>query len=129
MIVERVHSVWDYYDGILTGVADYRGTPHYFEKDWSVELKDYLSTFTLTPISESELREVVEREHVFRTWEAKFHRGEAEGSTHPGGDGGASSYFPAQKSGAVFDEAAQPRSRRFLHERTSAFGPDDRELA
>ena len=35
MALESVHAVWDYYDGILTGVADYHGLPHYFEREWT----------------------------------------------------------------------------------------------
>jgi hypothetical protein len=96
MIVEPVYSVWDYYDGILTGVADYRGSPHYFEKDWSEEQRDYLPTFALTPITEAELAEVVERERVFRVWKARFHRGEVEASTHPSDASGEASYVELQ---------------------------------
>jgi hypothetical protein len=30
MTFEAVHAVWDYFDGPRTGLADYRGRPHYF---------------------------------------------------------------------------------------------------
>jgi hypothetical protein len=119
MTVEPVYSVWDYYDGILTGVADYRGSPRYFEKDWSEEQRDYLPTFTLTPITQAELAEVVERERVFRAWEARFHRGEVEVSTHPGAAGQGASYVELQ---ATF-KARVTRSLTSLHHSTPEFFP------
>ena len=98
MNVEPVYSVWDYYDGIESGVAGYRGSPHYFERDWSEEKQAELSTFTLIPISENELAEVVERERIFREWEAKFYQGEVDVDTHPGAEGQGSSYFELQRT-------------------------------
>ena len=98
MNVEPVYSIWDYYDGILSGVAGYRGSPHYFERDWSKEQQAELSTFTLIPIAESELVEVVTRERIYREWEAKFHQGEVDEDTHPGAEGQAASYFELQRT-------------------------------
>jgi len=97
MNVEPVYSVWDYYDGIQSGVAGYRGLPHYFERDWNEEKQAELSTFKLIPITESELAEVIERERIFREWEAKFHRGEVDVDTHPGAEVQGSSYFELQR--------------------------------
>jgi hypothetical protein len=93
MQAESVHSVWEYYDGILSGVADHRGHPHYFEKEWNASKRDYLPTFTLTPITTDELTEVIEQERIFRAWEAKYHRGDVEANTHPGAAGQPASYF------------------------------------
>jgi hypothetical protein len=117
MTVERVYSVWDYYDGILTGVTDYRGNPHYFEKNWSQELQDYLPACTLIPITAAELAEVVEREQAYREWEAKFHRGEVDQSTHPGAAGQGASYQELQ---AVF-KARSAGSQASLHKATPEF--------
>jgi hypothetical protein len=84
MATERVYAVWEYYDGIRSGVADFRGEPHYFEQPWSEQLDDYLPTFLLKAISQSTLIEVLEQAQIFRDWEAAFHRGEVEQDTHPG---------------------------------------------
>lgn len=108
MTFERVFSVWDYYDGILTGVANFHGTAHYFDKDWSEEQGDYLPTFTLIPITEAELAEVVKRESIFRAWEARFHRGEVDESTHPGAAGGSASN--AELQGAIKARGAGART-------------------
>jgi len=56
-----------------------------------------MSTFTLIPITKSELAEVLRRERIFREWEAKFHRGEVDVDTHPGAEGQGSSYFELQR--------------------------------
>jgi hypothetical protein len=98
MNVEPVYSVWNYYDGIQSGVAGYRGSPHYFERDWSEEKQADLSTFTLIPITDNELAEVVERERIFREWEAKFHQGKVDVDTHPGAEGQSSSFFELQRT-------------------------------
>lgn len=98
MTAEPVYSVWDYYDGIQSGVAGYRDSPHYFERDWSKDKQTELSAFTLIPITENELAEVVERERIFREWEAKFHQGEVDVDTHPGAEGQGSSYFELQRT-------------------------------
>jgi hypothetical protein len=117
MTVERVYSVWDYYDGVLSGVADFRGSPHYFEKNWSEELRDYLPACTLIPVTAAELAEVIERERVYREWEAMFHRGEVDQSTHPGEAGQGASY---QELRAVF-KARRAGSTTSLHSATPEF--------
>ena len=35
METERVYAVWDYCGGIGSGIAEYLGSPHYFEQDWT----------------------------------------------------------------------------------------------
>jgi hypothetical protein len=83
MTTERVYAVWEYYDGVRSGVADFGGTPHFFEQEWSAERQDYLSTFVLRSISSAALAQVVEQWKIFRTWELSFHRGEVEQGSHP----------------------------------------------
>jgi hypothetical protein len=84
MTIERVYAIWDYYDGIRTGIADFMGVPHYFEQEWSEQEQDYLPIFSLKPIAQSTLIQVLEQWQIFRAWELAFHRGELEQSTHPG---------------------------------------------
>jgi len=84
MATERVYAIWEFYDGIRTGVADFGGQPHYFEQEWSAQQQDYLPTFVLKPITPATLAEVLEQWQIFRSWEFTFHRGEAEANTHPG---------------------------------------------
>ena len=109
MKAEPVFSVWDYYDGVLSGVASYSGEPYYFEREWSVEQKDYLPTFRLIRISAEELAEVLTGEAIYRAWEARFRRGEVDADTHPGEAGGPSSYEELQAQFQSRDTAAAPR--------------------
>jgi hypothetical protein len=83
MNTERVYAVLDMYDGIRSGVADYLGKPHHFEREFSDELQDFLPTFLLTSISAQVLADVLESHAIFRAWEERFHRGEVGTATHP----------------------------------------------
>ncbi len=81
---ERVYAVSDFFDGIRSGVADYLGVPHFFEREYSEELQDFLPTFLLTRISTEVLAAVMESHVIFRAWEQRFHRGEVADASHPG---------------------------------------------
>jgi hypothetical protein len=47
---EKVHTVLDYYDGILTGVADYNGNPHFFECIFDKEVEHPMLPMATTTI-------------------------------------------------------------------------------
>lgn len=51
MTLERVYAVWDYWDGIRSGFADFRGSPHYFAATWEESSDDHAPVFTLVPVS------------------------------------------------------------------------------
>ena len=72
MPTEQVYAVWDYWDGIRSGVADFEGKPVHFEQEWSEEADDYSSTFRLKPVSSAALAEVLEQSQIFRSWEISF---------------------------------------------------------
>jgi hypothetical protein len=84
-LYERVHTVWDYYDGILDGVANFRGNPHYF----SVIRKDVdpVDTYELKEIDSVLFEAVVEQWSIYRRWEARFHASQLPVDTHPGKGG------------------------------------------
>jgi hypothetical protein len=84
-LYERVYAVWDYYDGILNGVADFHSTPHYY----TVVRKDLdpLDTYELQAIDRDLLNAVVEQWSIYRNWERQFHTGQATEETHPGNGG------------------------------------------
>ena len=84
MEAERVYAVWDYYDGIRSGIADYLGNPHHFEQDWSCsDWQEDFPTFQLKPITEAVFADAVEQSEIFCRWEEKFHRGEVPRDSHP----------------------------------------------
>jgi hypothetical protein len=79
MAFERVYSVWDYYDGPRSGIADYSGRPHYFLSEWNDIGENYTEIFIVVPIDSETLTLMLEMEQIWREWEAAFHRGEVSG--------------------------------------------------
>jgi len=84
MTFERVHQIWDIYDGVRTGVADLNGAPHYFSSQFDDCDPDHLDSFKLYPVDDEFMRRAQRHWTIFRDWEHQFHSGEAEQKTHPG---------------------------------------------
>lgn len=82
--MEKVHSVWDFYDGPRTGIADYNGSPHYFACTWDVVSDDYGESYSLSPIDAETLALALEQQDLWRKWEDAFHAGTVTSETHPG---------------------------------------------
>ena len=80
---ERVHTVTDYYDGPIEGVADYRGAPHLYVAEFDDKAGDYSSVFRLTPISPAAFGFLMEGWKIWRRWEAAVHAGAAPQESHP----------------------------------------------
>jgi hypothetical protein len=83
MALEHVYAVWDYWDRIRSGFADFRGMPHYFESPWDESSDDCSDVFVLTPVSSATIELVVEQAEIFRSWAIAFHRGEVTEGSHP----------------------------------------------
>lgn len=83
MTLERVYAVWDYWDGIRSGFADFRGSPHYFAATWEESSDDHAPVFTLVPVSRHTIELVSEHSAIFLRWLASFHRGDATEASHP----------------------------------------------
>lgn len=84
---EHVYMVWDIYDGVRSGIADYLGEPHYFECVVDDQEQEYSNNFELKPIDRETLLEAQEQWSIYRAWEAKFHGGSEVLETHPGHGG------------------------------------------
>ena len=84
MTFEPVLMIWDYYDGPRTGLAEYQGSPHYFNCPFDTDKGNYSEMFELSPVDESFLQSAQRQWKIFREWELKFHTGLAEHKTHPG---------------------------------------------
>ncbi|HLJ88963.1 MAG TPA: hypothetical protein VKZ53_19240 [Candidatus Angelobacter sp.] len=80
---EIVHAVHDYWDGPRSGVAEYRGRPHWFENIFDERQDDYSDLFWLKPLSDEILRQEQQRSAIFLRWQQAFHRREVDVSTHP----------------------------------------------
>ncbi len=82
---ERVYSVWDFYDGPRTGVADFSNVPCHFESLWNEELDDFANSYVLRELTASIRETANEYDRIWRTWERRFLAGTTSGETHPKG--------------------------------------------
>jgi hypothetical protein len=78
MTAERVYGILGYCDGILDGVADFRGSPHAFVLDGDFEAE--APRYRLKPLHADEFALFLEYWHMWRRWEDAFHRGEVAGA-------------------------------------------------
>lgn len=76
--------VWDIYDGVRSGIADYAGQPHYFNCLFDKEAQEFSNSFELTPVDDETLRLAQEQWAIYRAWELRFHSGLETSETHPG---------------------------------------------
>jgi hypothetical protein len=80
---EIVHTVNNYYDGPRSGIADYDGSPHFYDCIFDEQKDDYSDSFLLTPIDPETFKLAMEDWEIWRRWEVAFHSGKADLSTHP----------------------------------------------
>lgn len=84
---ETVYTVNVFYDGPRFGIADYGGRPHLYESRWVPSRQrwegesDYV--FWLSPVSQELFKAALEDWAIWERWEAAFHDGQADESTHP----------------------------------------------
>jgi hypothetical protein len=97
MRYERVHVIWDLYDGVRTGIADLDGTPHYFASQYDERLDDYSDNFKLYSVGPEFMRRAVRNWDIYRAWDRKFRNGETDLETHPG-HGGIDTEYDELKS-------------------------------
>jgi hypothetical protein len=87
MQFEKVHTIRDFYDGIRSGTADLGGAPHYFASTFDDKMGGYTQHFRLYAVNAQFMERELRHWTIFRTWEAKRHRGLEPHETHPGHGG------------------------------------------
>jgi hypothetical protein len=97
MRYERVHTVWDLYDGVRSGIADLNGAPHYFASVFDETADEYSDNFKLYPIGPEFMQRAMRKCDIYRAWERKFLSGQADLKTHPG-HGGINAEYDQLKS-------------------------------
>ena len=80
---ERVHTVHDYYDGPVFGVADYDGKPHVYDREWDASADDFGPRYRLAEIEPELLVPVLEDWELWLRWLAAFEAGLTTLETHP----------------------------------------------
>jgi hypothetical protein len=95
--IERVYTVWDYYDGPRAGLADFLGQPHYFENKWDEAIGDWSPWYSLAPVDTETLNLALEQWAIWLAWNTKYRAGEVPVETHPG-HGGIDARYDALES-------------------------------
>ncbi|MFG0320088.1 MAG: hypothetical protein ACF8XB_22640 [Planctomycetota bacterium JB042] len=80
---EAGHTISDRYDGPTGGLADFRGSPHLYETQWSAERRQFGPRFTLSPVDEVTLVLALEDWAIWLRWERAFKAGAVGQATHP----------------------------------------------
>ena len=80
---ERVHTVNDFYDGPRMGVADFQGTPHIYQAEFSEAEDDYTGRFWLKRIEQDLFSLIMEGWAIWLRWQAAFREGKTTLETHP----------------------------------------------
>ncbi len=80
---QRILTEHEYYDGPVFGIAEFRGAPHVYERQWNPALDEYGELFLLSPIEPDLLDLVMEDWEIWLRWDAAFKCGEADEKSHP----------------------------------------------
>lgn len=80
---EKVFTVTDYYDGPRQGIAEYGGSPHFYDCLFSDEKQDFTCLYRLTPVSLEAFRLALEDWAIWKRWEHAFASGRTSLETHP----------------------------------------------
>ena len=80
---ELVFTVDEYYDGPRTGVANFRGEPHFYDCIFDKNRNDYTDLYRLTPIDPKTFERALKAWRIWRKWEFAYHEGKAKWESHP----------------------------------------------
>jgi len=80
---EEVYFVIDYWDGPKKGVADYRGTPHYFRCVFDENRDEWSDVFILSPLDQDTHRLLMESKQIWERWQEAYETGATTLDSHP----------------------------------------------
>jgi hypothetical protein len=80
---ENVHTVSDYWDAPLTGVADYRGQPHHYERIFDETSDEWSNTFILIPLDNETFQLLLEDWEIWSRWSRAQRSGKVRLDSHP----------------------------------------------
>jgi len=81
--LEVVHTITDHYDGPVRGMANFRGTPHYYERQFDDDADEWSDIYWLTPIDDETFVLAMEAWQIWRRWQMAFHQNQTTLATHP----------------------------------------------
>jgi hypothetical protein len=80
---ENIYTVINFWDGIRSGIADFNGSPHYYECPFDEARDDWADYFLLHPIDEEIFRLAMEDWAIWQRWYAASQGGATTIETHP----------------------------------------------
>lgn len=80
---EKMHAIFDWWDGPKVGVVDYKRKPHIYHRVFDELVDDYIDVYRLTPITEEEFKLLMELNEIFERWVIAFHMGMVSRDTTP----------------------------------------------
>ncbi|MBO0593993.1 hypothetical protein I2486_21545 [Cellulophaga sp. E16_2] len=83
MKYEKVHTVNDYWDGPIEGVADFQGKPHKFKLLFDENEDDYSTDYELQKISVKEFDLILQSWSLWIKWNNKDDKTKEEFDSHP----------------------------------------------
>ncbi|MEN3950720.1 hypothetical protein [Iodidimonas sp. SYSU 1G8] len=107
---DRVLTIDDYFDQPLKGVAEYRGRPHYYNRQFDRETDAYLDVFILTPLDAEAFELAMAAWGIWLDWKMAFRRGEVPANSHPPHEPETSSYGQLTRDFSKYVEQNQGSS-------------------
>jgi hypothetical protein len=80
---EKIHTVGDYYDGPISGVADLDGVPHLYQKQFSEEEDEFVDRYLVTAIDQELFSLIMKSWSIWLRWRTAFDQGKTTLKTHP----------------------------------------------
>jgi hypothetical protein len=80
---ENVYTVFDFYDGVRSGIADFNGSPYYYECPFDEVENDWADYFILHRIDEETFRLAMEQWAIWQRWYEACQAGRTTHETHP----------------------------------------------
>ncbi len=80
---EFVFTVRDYHDGPRSGVANFHGTPHFYECVFDEERDGYSNSYLLVALNQEVFKAATENWEIFLRWRTAFDLGKVSRETHP----------------------------------------------
>jgi len=80
---EPVYMVRSYHDAPRTGIADYKGRPHWYESRFDHAKQQYDDIYQLRPVDAETFQLSLEARDIFLRWERAFRDGLTTIDTHP----------------------------------------------
>jgi hypothetical protein len=77
---EKIITIHNWWDGPLQGVANYKGTPHIYNRTLN---EKYEEIFLITPLVNESYELIIEGYEIWKRWVVAFEEGLAPLNSHP----------------------------------------------